>query len=77
MPATTANPPGRQITPWLILLLALAVLAAGLGYDRYHAYRDLNARERQRLVEEALDGLEAAGKRVPAGTGATTEEAAT
>jgi PAS domain S-box-containing protein len=53
MPATTANPLGRQLTPWLILLLALAVLAAGLGYDRYNAYRDLDAQERQRLVQEA------------------------
>ena len=53
MPATTANPPGRQLTPWLILLLALAVLAAGLGYDRYDAYRKLDAQERQRLVDEA------------------------
>ena len=53
MPATTATPPGRQITPWLILLLALAVLAAGLGYDRYDAYRNLDAQERQRLVDEA------------------------
>ena len=53
MPATTATPPGRQLTPWLILLLALAVLAAGLGYDRYDAYRKLDAQERQRLVDEA------------------------
>ena len=53
MPATTATPPGRQLTPWLILLLALAVLAAGLGYDRYEAFQKLDAQERQRLVEEA------------------------
>ena len=53
MTNTTAIPPGRQLTPWLILLLALAVLAAGLGYDRYNAYRDLDAQERQRLVQEA------------------------
>ena len=53
MPATTATPPGRQLTPWLLLLLALAVLAAGLGYDRYDAYRNLDAQERQRLVDEA------------------------
>ena len=53
MPNTTATPPGRQLTPWLLLLLALAVLAAGLGYDRYDAFHKRDAQERQRLVEEA------------------------
>ena len=53
MPNTTATPPGHQLTPWLILLLALAVLATGLGFDRYDAYRQLDARECQRLVKEA------------------------
>jgi len=40
----------RQITPWLLLLLALAVLALALGFDRYAAHQAVDAQERQRLV---------------------------
>ena len=39
----SAPPPRQQ---WLILVLALLVLAAVIGYDRYSAYQTLIDQER-------------------------------
>ena len=52
MSTSTHLPRRRQITPWLALILALTVLAAVLGVDRWVDYRTLHAQERQHLNEE-------------------------
>ena len=51
-------------TPWLFLALALAVLAAALGLDRWAAWRTLADQERQHLLTEARGVAENLGSRL-------------
>lgn len=57
-------PARRWVAPWLVLCLGLVVLIAALGYDRWSAWRAVDAQERQRLSEEAVGVAENLGSRL-------------
>ena len=64
MPTSPPQFPHRPHTPWLLLGLALAVLAAALGADRWVAWRTLDAQERQHLLIETQGVAENLGSRL-------------
>ncbi len=64
MPTSLSQFPHRPHTPWLLLGLALAVLAAALGADRWVAWRTLDAQERQHLLIETQGVAENLGSRL-------------
>ncbi|MBK5915234.1 ATP-binding protein [Rhodocyclus purpureus] len=52
MPASNRRLP-LPSTPWLVLALTLLVIAAIIGFDLLSMYRSIDARERERLVQQA------------------------